>query len=380
MAFDIAAVQYLYGANTSFHTGDDTYVLTDISWSCIWDCSGTDEIVYNGNVDAVINLNPATLDNSPTGGGSASYIKSTTTTGPTGNTNWATGGFTIAGDVTNALPDKTGITGVIIENALGGNGNDEITGNAADNFLEGRIGNDILTGLAGADTYGYRIGDGNGHYQGFQGCRGRQDRPHRYHFQQLPGSPNPDHTRRPQYKITLGDGGLVLENVVATSLTEDQFVLPPDTAPVIVSGAGGDTATYFVRVNDEAITRLAATDINLGDVISFSIVGGGDADRFGIDNGVLFFNSHPNPPNKSYVVQIQASDGQGGVDLQEITVNVTADKMNGDAAQSVPGNLCISSQVRRQHDQQLRSGARFSPVRQGHVLGRYCRGGARRIK
>ena len=336
MAFDIAAVQYLYGANTSSHTGDDTYVLTDTSWSCIWDCSGTDEIVYNGNVDAVINLNPATLDNTPTGGGSVSYLKSTTTTGPTGNTNWATGGFTIAGDVTNALPDKTGITGVIIENALGGNGNDEITGNAADNFLEGRIGNDILTGLAGADTYGYRIGDGTDTIKDFKVAEGDKIDLTGTTFSNFLGLQTLITQDGPNTKITLGDGGLVLENVVATSLTEDQFVLPPDTAPVIVSGAGGDTATYFVRVNDKAITRLAATDVNLGDVISFSIVGGGDADRFGIDNGVLFFNSHPNPPNKSYVVQIQASDGQGGVDSQEITVNVTANKMNGDAAQSVP--------------------------------------------
>jgi serralysin len=46
MAFDIAAIQYLYGANTGFHTGNDTYVLTDTSWSCIWDCSGTDAIDY----------------------------------------------------------------------------------------------------------------------------------------------------------------------------------------------------------------------------------------------------------------------------------------------------------------------------------------------
>jgi len=137
-------------------------------------------------------------------------------------------------------------------------------------------------------------------------------------------------------KITLGDGGLVLENVTPTSLTKDQFLLPADTAPVIASGAAGDAATYFVRVNDKAITTLAATDVNLGDVISFSIIGGADANRFGIDNnGVLFFKSQPNPPSHSYEVMIQASDGQGGLDTQDITINVTADKMKGDAAHSV---------------------------------------------
>jgi Ca2+-binding RTX toxin-like protein len=152
MAFDIAAIQYLYGANTTFHSGDDAYVLADTSWSCIWDSGGTDEIVYTGNIDAVINLNPATLDNTPTGGGPLSYLESTTTTAPSGATNWATGGFTIAGDVTNALPDQAGITGVIIENASGGSGDDDITGNATDNVLRGNAGADTLRGLGGDDT------------------------------------------------------------------------------------------------------------------------------------------------------------------------------------------------------------------------------------
>ena len=47
MAFDIAAIQYLYGANMSYRTGHDTYVLPDVNapgtfWNCIWDAGGTD--------------------------------------------------------------------------------------------------------------------------------------------------------------------------------------------------------------------------------------------------------------------------------------------------------------------------------------------------
>jgi VCBS repeat-containing protein len=166
MAFDIAAVQYLYGANTTFHSDDDTYALTDTSWSCIWDCGGTDEIVYTGNIDAVINLNPATLDDTPTGGGLLSYLESTSTTVPSGATNWATGGFTIAGDVTNALPDQAGITGVIIENASGGSGNDEITGNAVDNTLFGNGGADAFNGMAGNDLLEGGEGDDTANYSG----------------------------------------------------------------------------------------------------------------------------------------------------------------------------------------------------------------------
>lgn len=44
-------------------------------------------------------------------------------------------------------------------NVIGGNGQDSLTGNAADNDLNGGIGNDSLSGLVGADTL--RGGDGN---------------------------------------------------------------------------------------------------------------------------------------------------------------------------------------------------------------------------
>ena len=53
MAFDIAAIQSMYGPNTSYRTGSDTYVLPDTNapgtfWQCIWDAGGTDTIRYNG--------------------------------------------------------------------------------------------------------------------------------------------------------------------------------------------------------------------------------------------------------------------------------------------------------------------------------------------
>lgn len=47
MAFDIAAIQFLYGANTTVRTGNDEYELKDgsgpgVYWSSIWDAGGTD--------------------------------------------------------------------------------------------------------------------------------------------------------------------------------------------------------------------------------------------------------------------------------------------------------------------------------------------------
>ena len=67
MAFDIAAIQVLYGANTSFASGDDTYHVPNPSdkwgadgkgFSCIWDTGGTDQIVYDGAFDVRIDLLP----------------------------------------------------------------------------------------------------------------------------------------------------------------------------------------------------------------------------------------------------------------------------------------------------------------------------------
>ena len=43
--------------------------------------------------------------------------------------------------------------GTIIENAVGGSGNDTITGNSSNNRLNGGDGNDLLIGGAGDDTY-----------------------------------------------------------------------------------------------------------------------------------------------------------------------------------------------------------------------------------
>ena len=169
-----------------------------------------------------------------------SYLKSTRTTGPSGATNWATGGFTIAGDITNALPDQTGITGVIIENAFGGKGNDDITGNAAANFLEGREGNDIVRGGAGADTYAYRTGDGTDTIKDFSIAEGDKIDLTGTTFSNFSGLQTLFTQDGLDTKIALGAGGLLLENVLAASLTKDQFVLPPDTPPQITSGGAGD--------------------------------------------------------------------------------------------------------------------------------------------
>jgi hypothetical protein len=132
MALDIAAIQHIYGANMDFRTGADIYPLVSANapgayWSCIWDSGGKDTISAQGvSTACTINLNAAPLTGAHAGG-YVSYVLG------------ITGGFTIANSV-------------IIENAMGGDGNDTLSGNDAGNQLTGGGGNDTLEGGSGTDT------------------------------------------------------------------------------------------------------------------------------------------------------------------------------------------------------------------------------------
>jgi serralysin len=135
-AFDIAALQALYGANMSTALGNDTYELPTWSpyvgeegWSCIWDAGGSDTLsAAHASAAVALDLRPATLrTGDPNAGGFIS------------NEAGVAGGFTIA-------------NGVVIENAIGGSGGDELIGNAAANTLIGNGGSDVLWGDAGNDV------------------------------------------------------------------------------------------------------------------------------------------------------------------------------------------------------------------------------------
>jgi serralysin len=132
MGLDIAALQVLYGANTQFAGGDDTYSLPTFNGSgtayvCLWDTAGNDSIVMRDVSACTIDLRDATLQVEEGGGG---FISSAAN---------ISGGFTIAADVA-------------IENAIGNAGNDILIGNALANRLDGQAGDDLLTGYGGKDT------------------------------------------------------------------------------------------------------------------------------------------------------------------------------------------------------------------------------------
>ncbi len=134
-ALDIAVLQDKYGVNEEWATGDDVYLIDDTNdagtfYSTIWDGGGDDEIRYDGDRNATIDLRAATLRYEEGGGGRVSFALGA----------WS--GFTIA-------------NGVTIERATGGGGDDHLTGNAGDNVLAGRGGNDVLVGGDGVDTADY---------------------------------------------------------------------------------------------------------------------------------------------------------------------------------------------------------------------------------
>ncbi len=134
MLYDIQAIQYLYGANTSHHSGNDTYTFTQGQnyYETIWDGGGSDTIVWNATTQgASIDLRAGRWSSL----GNALHF------------------FAQNGTALATVPDTVAIYNTVtIENATGGSAADIITGNDAANVLNGGAGNDVLSGGIGADT------------------------------------------------------------------------------------------------------------------------------------------------------------------------------------------------------------------------------------
>lgn len=118
MKYDIAALQYLYGADDTSTMGDDVYDVSNAEnlVMTIWDSGGQDTLTAAEAVDDVLlDLNPGAFSTS--------------------------GKAHIYYDMTDNIALAYGTE---IESAIGGHGNDTLIGNSADNHL---------TGGAGEDTY-----------------------------------------------------------------------------------------------------------------------------------------------------------------------------------------------------------------------------------
>ena len=136
---DIAAIQYLYGANNNFNIGDDTYNFDPASpfYKTIWDAGGNDTIsVTNFSEACWINLNPGQF--------SSIVVRSAP----------LPAGYSGGSKATYFGENNLGIAyGCVIENATGGSGADILIGNSAANVLTGGAGVDTLIGGKGDDTF-----------------------------------------------------------------------------------------------------------------------------------------------------------------------------------------------------------------------------------
>jgi Ca2+-binding RTX toxin-like protein len=117
MVLDILALQYIYGANMTYHTGDDVYTFEDGKCYTIWDAGGNDTISavsYGSGIALRLEAGTTNIDKD----------------------NFSTVGIAF---------------GVTIENARGSQYYDDLMGNAADNRLYGNGDSDLLRGGDGDD-------------------------------------------------------------------------------------------------------------------------------------------------------------------------------------------------------------------------------------
>jgi len=133
--FDIAAIQYRFGANLATRAGNSTYSLPEGGRRTIWDAGGVDTFQFGTATARLrIDLRP--------------------------------GRYSSAGGTDNLAIAY----GCIIEKAYGGAGDDTIQGNTVANTLRGGAGNDTLVGSGGNDSL---VGGTGNDLAAFFGARSR---------------------------------------------------------------------------------------------------------------------------------------------------------------------------------------------------------------
>ena len=226
--FDIKTLQYLYGANTSTRTGDDTYSFRpeDASVITVYDAGGNDTFDFSNQLTAVkANLGEATFSSVGyyyTNARLSSFssepadLETRPEVQVTANNN-----ISIAWDT-------------VIENAIGSDHQDTLKGNDTDNKLQGMAGDDLIIAYAGADT----VSGGNGNDTIWAGA----------------GDNSADYM----------DGGS--DNDIVAGGAGDDTVLGGDGSDILFGGSGNDQIIVGARneANNEIDTLSNANEVAYG--------------------------------------------------------------------------------------------------------------------
>ncbi len=305
MLVDILLLQYLYGPNMTtrlenntygFHsnTGRAAYSLKSIEdklVSCIWDSGGIDTLDFSlYTVNQVINLNEGCFSDI---GGLRSNI---------------------------SIAYKT-----IIENAIGGKGDDTLIGNPFDNNLRGGDGNDLFYGGAGNDLlYG---GSGNDVIYGelgndvLFGDDGDDMLIDYYGANMLDGGKGND-----QICAASTNRGLPGRNIILGGEGDDEIYLGTGTHR-ITGGQGNDTFNFFCyegvesnssiwdfEKNKDKIT-LITRDFRKVDISKMKKI-----DKLSGDKNEFSLN-YDNQANKTIIdVSISSDDGNSIVHIEIIGI------------------------------------------------------------
>ena len=176
MGDDIAALQYIYGANYGSNAGNTVYSwdpntgeeringlgqeasTTNTIYETVWDGGGVDTYdLGNYSSDLNVDLRPGAWSTFSTA--ELAYLDGS-------NLSVRAKGNIFNSDLYN------GNTASLIDNVKGGLGNDRLTGNDINNVIDGGAGNDTLTGGMGADTFVFRNGYGQDTVTDFSAAQG----------------------------------------------------------------------------------------------------------------------------------------------------------------------------------------------------------------
>jgi VCBS repeat-containing protein len=350
MMLDIAAIQEMYGANYKTESGDTVY-----KWSAttgemfidgagqgapggnkvfmtVWDGGGNDTYDFsNYSTNLIVDLNPGGW--TTTSSVQLAYL---------GNGHYA------AGNIANALLYH-GDTASLIENTIGGSGNDRLTGNVVNNQLTGGKGNDYLDGGDGVDTAIYsglftnyalvQNADGTWTITDLGGLDGVDTLANIELLKFLDTSVSLGITSPPP-PVPLNDGPVITSLAQSASLTEwvDQSTNEVANTAHVASGAVTysdantsdlHTATFIANGSGYLGTfSMNTANIDTGDSVGWS---------FSVLDSALDYLKSGQSLTQSYTISVD--DGHGGLATQDVTVTLLgADDAAIKAAPGKSGN------------------------------------------